>query len=180
MKLGIITGTTRPGNVGTSVGEWVIANLPDLDGVEIVDLKVADYDLDLLNEPTHPAQANGNYENPKTATWSKAVADVDAFLFVTGEYNGAPPAAFKNAADVLYAEWNGKAVGLVGYGYGGAKRSIGTWRNITRALRMKTAESTLNFYLGDELVDGTFTPADGKVADLAALVDEVLQLHDAP
>ena len=27
MKLGIITGTTRPGNVGTTVGEWVNDNL---------------------------------------------------------------------------------------------------------------------------------------------------------
>lgn len=78
---------------------------------------------------------------------------------------------------MLYAEWNGKPVGLVGYGFGGAKRSIQTWRNITRALRMKTAEKTVSFFLGDEVVDGAFTPADGKDSDLRELVEEVLSLH---
>ena len=79
---------------------------------------------------------------------------------------------------MLYVEWNGKPVGLVGYGYGGAKRSIQTWRNVTRALRMKTAEKTVNFYLGDEVVDGTFTPTDDKDSDLRELVEGVLALYD--
>lgn len=79
---------------------------------------------------------------------------------------------------MLYVEWNGKPVGLVGYGYGGAKRSIQTWRNVTRALRMKTAKKTVNFYLGDEVVASTFTRADGKDSELRGLVAEAPAPHD--
>lgn len=77
-----------------------------------------------------------------------------------------------------YVEWNGKPVGLVWCGFGGAERPTQMWRNLTRALRMKTAKKTVNFYLGDEVVDGTFTPTDGKDSDLRELVEEVLALYD--
>ena len=43
---------------------------------------------------------------------------------------------------------------------------------------MKTAKKTVNFYLGDEVVDGTFTPTDDKDSDLRELVEGVLALYD--
>ena len=97
MKLGIITGTTRPGNSGITVGEWAIESLSGRDDIEIKDLKVIDFDLDLLNEPTMPGQAYGVYEDPKTTKWAEAVSECDGFLFVTGEYNAAPPAVGRAA-----------------------------------------------------------------------------------
>lgn len=71
-----------------------------------------------------------------------------------------------------------RPIGLVWCGCGGAERPTQMWRNLTRALRMKTAEKTVNFYLGDEVVDGTFTPTDDKDSDLRELVEEVLALYD--
>ncbi|MFD5867749.1 NADPH-dependent FMN reductase [Corynebacterium sp. NPDC060344] len=177
MKLGIITGTTRPGNVGTTIGEWVIDNLSGRDDIEIKDLKVADFDLDLLNEPTMPGQAGGVYENPKTTKWAEAIAECDAYVFVTGEYNAAPPAAFKNAADLLFVEWSGKPVGFVGYGFGGGQRAIKHWRDIVGNLKMKDVEATANIFLGDEFADGQFTPAEGKADDVQKLVDEIVALN---
>lgn len=177
MKLGIITGTTRPGNVGTTVGEWVNDNLATRTDVEIKDLKVADFDLDLLNEPTVPGQANGEYDNPKTVKWAEAVKECDAYVFVTAEYNAAPPAALKNAVDLLFVEWTDKPVGFVGYGFGGGQRSIKHWRDIVGNLKMKDAEETVNIFLGEEFPDGRFTPAEGKADDLQKLVDEIAALH---
>ena len=176
MKLGIITGATRPGNVGTTVGEWVIENLSTRTDVEIKDLKVADFDLDLLNEPTMPGQANGEYENPKTVKWAEAVKECDAYVFVTAEYNAAPPAAMKNAADLLFVEWNDKPVGFVGYGFGGGQRSIKHWRDIVGNLKMKDVEATVNIFLGVVFPDGLFTPAEGKADDLKKVVDELAAL----
>ena len=178
MKLGIITGTTRPGNVGTTIGEWVNENLATRTDIEIKELKVADFDLDLLNEPTMPGQANGEYENPKTVKWAEAVKECDAYVFVTAEYNAAPPAAFKNAADLLFVEWNDKPVGFVGYGFGGGARAIKHWRDIVGNLKMKDAEPTVNIFLGEEFPDGRFTPAEGKADDLQKLVDEIAALND--
>ncbi|KGF15777.1 NAD(P)H-dependent oxidoreductase [Corynebacterium freneyi] len=177
MKLGIITGTTRPGNVGTTVGEWVNDNLATRTDVEIQDLKVADFDLDLLNEPTVPGQANGEYDNPKTVKWAEAIKECDAYVFVTAEYNAAPPAALKNAVDLLFVEWTDKPVGFVGYGFGGGQRSIKHWRDIVGNLKMKDAEETVNIFLGEEFPDGRFTPAEGKADDLQKLVDEIAALH---
>ncbi len=174
MKLGIITGTTRPGNAGTAIGEWVIENISDRDDVEIKDLKVADFDLDLLNEPTMPGQAGGKYENPKTTKWAEAVAECDAYVFVTAEYNAAPPAAMKNAADLLFVEWNDKPVGFVGYGFGGGQRSINHWRDIVGNLKMNAVEPTVNIFLGDEFPEGQFTPNEEKPADLRKLVDAIV------
>lgn len=177
MKLGIITGTTRPGNVGTTVGEWVNDNLATRTDIEIKDLKVADFDLDLLNEPTVPGEANGEYEDPKTAKWAEAVKECDAYVFVTAEYNAAPPAALKNAVDLLFVEWTDKPVGFVGYGFGGGQRSIKHWRDIVGNLKMKDAEETVNIFLGEEFPDGRFTPAEGKTDDLQKLVDEIAALN---
>ena len=177
MKLGIITGTTRPGNVGTTVGEWVNDNLATRTDVEIQDLKVADFDLDLLNEPTVPGQANGEYDNPKTVKWAEAIKECDAYVFVTAEYNAAPPAALKNAVDLLFVEWTDKPVGFVGYGFGGGQRSIKHWRDIVGNLKMKDAEETVNIFLGEEFPGGRFTPAEGKADDLQKLVDEIAALH---
>lgn len=71
-----------------------------------------------------------------------------------------------------------RPIGLVWCGFGSAERPTQMWRNVTRALRMKTAKKTVNFYLGDEVVDGTFTPTDDKDSDLRELVEEVLALYD--
>ena len=176
MKLGIITGTTRPGNVGTTVGEWVVENLSDRTDVQLKDLKVADFDLDLLNEPTMPGQANGEYENQKTVEWAEADKECDASVFVTGEYNAAPPAAMKNAADLLFVEWNDKPVGFLGYGFGGGARAIKHWRDIVGNLKMKAADSEVSIFLGEEFADGNFAPAEGKAAELNKLVDEIVSL----
>jgi NAD(P)H-dependent FMN reductase len=45
-------------------------------------------------------------------------------VFVTPEYNHGPSAALKNAIDFIYAEWNNKAAGFVGYGSPGGARAV--------------------------------------------------------
>ena len=124
-----------------------------------------------------PGQANGEYENPKTVKWAEAVKECDAYVFVTGEYNAGPPAAMKNAADLLFVEWNGKPVGFVGYGFGGGERAIKHWRDIVGNLKMKDAEQTVNIYLGEEFPEGTLTPAEGKADALHKVVDEIISLN---
>jgi NAD(P)H-dependent FMN reductase len=41
-------------------------------------------------------------------------------VLITPEYNHGYPAVLKNALDHVFAEWNGKPVGFVGYGGPGA------------------------------------------------------------
>jgi NAD(P)H-dependent FMN reductase len=54
--------------------------------------------------------------------------------FVTPEYNHGISGAVTNAIDFLYAEWNNKAAGFVGYGSAVAGASA-AWRGIPRLSR---------------------------------------------
>jgi NAD(P)H-dependent FMN reductase len=66
--------------------------IPSLDLV-LIDL--ADVGLPPLCEPA-PA-ASGQYVQPATRSWSQLVAEFDAFVLVTPEYNHSTSAALKNA-----------------------------------------------------------------------------------
>jgi NAD(P)H-dependent FMN reductase len=54
----------------------------------------------------------------------------DGFIFVSPEYNYAPPAVLKNALDWLYGEWNRKPAAFVSYGGVGGARSVQQLREI--------------------------------------------------
>jgi NAD(P)H-dependent FMN reductase len=63
------------------------------------------------------ARAGPLHPHPHARLGAK-IGSFDAFVFVTPEYNGSIPGALKDAIDFLYAEWNDKAAGFVGYGTG--------------------------------------------------------------
>ena len=98
-KIGIIIGSTRPGRNSEAVAEWVYEKAAKRKDAkfELVDLK--DYNLPILDEPI-PASM-GQYSNGHTKMWSEKISSLDAFIFVTPEYNHAPSGVLKNALDYL-------------------------------------------------------------------------------
>ena len=107
-------------------------DLWDLD-VELVDLR--DWPLPFFDQQTPPMM--GNYTDPLQQRWAEQVARADGFVLVTPEYNHGYPAVLKNALDHLYAEWNGKPVGFVGYGGpGGGLRAVEQLRQVVIELGM--------------------------------------------
>lgn len=122
VKIGVIVSTTRPARLGRVVGDWFMDKVAHTKDVtfEMIDLK--ELDLPFLNEQQSPS--TGVYELEHTKKWSKKVAGLDGFVFVTAEYNNAPPAPLKNAIDSLYHEWDKKPVAFVGYGGYGATRAV--------------------------------------------------------
>lgn len=175
LRIGVITGSTRGGNRGAAIGDAVLAALAGRPDIEIADLRVADFDLALLADPVLPAHADGRYADPATARWAAAVAPCEAFIFVTPEYNAAPPAAMKNAVDLLWAEWRAKPVGFVGYAFNGAVRAISHWRDITANLGMRVVQPAVTVNLATDYPDGgSFTPAGDFAERLHGLVDALL------
>ena len=65
---------------------------------------------------SHLTPSLSQYGKAHTKTWSAKIDSLDAYIFVTPEYNHATSAALKNAIDFLFREWNNKAAGFVGYG----------------------------------------------------------------
>src|SRR5438093_7698437 len=114
LKVGIITGSTRPNRKSLDVATWVLEAARKRSDAEYELVDIKDFELPLLDEPMPPSM--GKYEQPHTKRWAAKIASMDAFIFVSPEYNHGIPGALKNAIDFLFAEWNHKAAGFVSYG----------------------------------------------------------------
>jgi len=176
VKIGIIAGRTRPGRLGSAVGEWGHAIALAHGGADYELIELADYDLELLNSPTVPGTADRQYDDPKVTRWSEKIDSLDAFVFVTPEYNHSVPAAFKNAFDVIYPEWNHKALGLISYGAEGGVRSVEHWRQIAANAFLVAVRSQVSLSTFEEFTDGKVTPKERRVAEVERVLDSVISL----
>src|ERR1700694_1729811 len=122
LKIGIIVGSTRPGRKAAAVAKWVHEILQSRKDAEFEIIDIEDYKLPLLDEPVPPSMHQ--YSKEHTKTWSAKIASLDAYIFVTPEYNHSVSAALKNAIDFLFHEWNNKAAGFIGYGSAGGVRAV--------------------------------------------------------
>jgi NAD(P)H-dependent FMN reductase len=122
--------------VGEAVGHWSydVARQRNDAEFELIDLK--EVNLPLLDEAVLPSI--GQYSNGHTKAWAARIDPCDAFVFVTPEYNHGTCGALKNALDFLYAEWNNKAAGFVGYGSAGGVRAVEHLRLIMAELQVAT------------------------------------------
>lgn len=178
MNVGIILGSTRPGRLGTAVAEWVAKQAVGREvDYEIVD--VADYDLDLLDDPVVPGAANRQYASDKTRRWGAKIDQLDGFVWVTPEYNHSVPAALKNAFDVLGPEWGRKAVAFVAYGADGGVRAVEHWRAITANMSMLAARPQVSLSLFTDFGEHGFVPSERRDAELTTVLDELEALTAA-
>ena len=173
MRIAIVTGSTRPGRNNIAVARWVLelaATRRDAT-FELVD--IADYHLPLLDEPLPPAL--GRYTHSHTRRWAARIESFDGYVFVTPEYNHGTSAALKNAIDYLYAEWNHKAAGFVGYGGTGGIRSVEHLRLVMGNLMIAdvTAQVALPFFTDFEN-QSVFRPQSHRGAELHAMLDQVI------
>src|SRR5690606_4489905 len=115
LRIGIIIASTRPTRVGDQVAAWIKEHAERLSDARFEIIDLAEVDLPLLDEPLSASM--GQYQHAHTKAWAERIAPLDAFIFVTPEYNHAPSAALINALSYLSAEWNNKAAALVSYGF---------------------------------------------------------------
>ena len=99
MKIGIIVGSTRPGRKAAAVAEWVYEILKTREDAEFEIVDIDEYRLPLLDEPIPPSL--NRYSQEHTKTWAAKIDSLDAYIFVTPEYNHSTSAALKNAIDFL-------------------------------------------------------------------------------
>ncbi|MFL6159449.1 MAG: NADPH-dependent FMN reductase [Marmoricola sp.] len=179
MKIAILVGSTRPGRKGTEVARWILERASQRDDAEFEIVELADFDLPLLCEPTIPGAAKRDYATPQTRVWSAKVDEFDGFVWVTPEYNHGVPAAMKNALDVLYPEWNHKAVGFVSYGANEGVRAVEHWRGIVANVLMVATRGQLTFSTFSEWPDGVFTPSERREGELRNLLKQLVAMTGA-
>jgi NAD(P)H-dependent FMN reductase len=173
INVAVIIGSTRPGRVGASVGKWAfeIAKRRSDAQFELVDL--VDFNLPLLDEPIPPSM--GKYSQEHTKRWAAKIASFDAFVFVTAEYNHSVPGALKNAIDFLFAEWNNKAAGFVGYGSAGGVRAVESLRLIMAEMEVATVRNQVMLSLRDDFENySAFKPREFHEKALGQVLDQVI------
>lgn len=134
MKIQIIVGSVREGRTAIKVARWIERTIRNYDfstlNVEIVDLKT--WDLPIFAGANPPL--TGIYDQPKQQEWAEKIAQGDAFIFISPEYNHGYSPALKNALDYLGKEWNGKPAAYVSYGGSNGSRSIDQIRQVATQL----------------------------------------------
>jgi NAD(P)H-dependent FMN reductase len=172
-NIGIILGSTRPNRNGEAVAKWVfeIAKKRNDAQFELVDLKT--FNLPLLDEPIPPSM--GHYSKDHTKAWASKIKSLDAFVFVTGEYNHGVPGALKNAIDFIFAEWNNKAAGFVSYGSAGGARAVEHLRQIMAEIMVADVRAQVMLSLFTDFENySVFKPAAQHESSVNAMLDQVI------
>ncbi|HEX2735720.1 MAG TPA: NAD(P)H-dependent oxidoreductase [Polyangiaceae bacterium] len=122
LQIGIVLGSTRIGRFADKPAQWVMGLAQKCQGMTFELLDLRDYPLPFFDQPKSPLREPSKDEVAQR--WAKKLAELDGFVFVTGEYNHGIPAVLKNALDHVYAEFNRKPATFVGYGNAGGARAI--------------------------------------------------------
>jgi NAD(P)H-dependent FMN reductase len=156
IKVGLIYGSARQGRFCDTVARWTEKEL-GLSGnftVEIID-PAAHARASRNETPKHELKASGY------RTLRSQLAEADAFVVVTPEYNHGYPAALKELIDSAGEEWHAKAVAFVSYGgVSGGLRAVEQLRQVFAELHVVSIRDSVSFQNAWQVFDATGCPAD--------------------
>lgn len=161
ISIKVIVGSTREGRFSDKAAAWIAGEIKKEEGVVVEVLDLRDYEMPFFNEPVSPAYKQEPYKNKAVARFTAKIAEGDAFVIVSPEYNHGTTAVLKNALDWVYQEWNNKAVAFVSYGGVGGARAVEQLRLSAIELQMAPIRESVHFP-GNEYFPVLFGQADAK------------------
>lgn len=178
MLIYIIVGSIREGRTAIKVANWVQQATAELAlsdiQTEVVDLK--EWDLPLF-AGAHPP-ATSIYDQPKQQQWADKIAQAQAFIFISPEYNHGYSPALKNALDYVGKEWQGKAAAFIGYGSTNGSRSISQIRQVASSLGLVDPNAVIEIRdIFKRNKDENFEANEFEVKGLAALITKLQQYN---
>lgn len=153
INIKIILASIRNNRFGDKPAKWIMERAQKLEGASVELLDLRDYQLPMFAEGVSPSHVVGDYEKPEVNRWAKKIAEADAFVIVTPEYNHGYPSALKNNIDYLYKEWNKKAIAFVSYGTTGGGRVIQQLRSVATELQMAPIRNSVHIFFPWNLLD---------------------------
>ncbi len=179
MKLQIIVGSTRPTRAADKVVPWVTgqAALHEAFETEVLDLR--DWPLPMFGEHVGSIgdRTDPSYSDQTVRQWNRKIAEADAYLVITPEYNHSVPGELKNAIDSVFVSFafRNKPWAIVGYsgGVGGAIRAIEHLVQIAVEVEAAPLRSAVVL----PYVDKAFTE-DGEPTDAATEISLQILLDD--
>ena len=162
----------RPGRLDETVARWVLG----------VARRHCDARFSLVDVGGHRSPLTtaapprlGRQRPEHLHAWSRTVAALDGFVFVTAEYNEASSAVLKDAIHLVARDWHNKAAGFVGYGARGALRAVEDLRQSLDAVGVATIGPQISLTLAPSFwTAASFVPAARHAPDLHALLDQVI------
>jgi NAD(P)H-dependent FMN reductase len=130
MKLQVIVGSTRPTRASDKVAPWVLRRASAHPAFEAELLDLREWPLPIFGEHMGSIGdvSDPTYSDPVVRRWNKKIAEADAYLVITPEYNHSVPAVLKNAIDSVFVSFafRNKPLASVGYSLGiaGGVRAI--------------------------------------------------------
>lgn len=135
IHVALIYGSARPGRFCDKVAEWTAAQIT----------KNGEFTVDIV-DPAAMEDAE---------TRRQRLAEADAFVVVTPEYNHGYPAPLKHLIDSIGAEWHAKPVAFVSYGgASGGLRAVEQLRLVFAELHAVTIRDSVSFAGAWEQFDG--------------------------
>ncbi|MDD5721364.1 MAG: NAD(P)H-dependent oxidoreductase [Candidatus Pacebacteria bacterium] len=136
LNIKVIMGSTREGRFSDKAAFWINEEIKKHEGVAVEVLDLRDYAMPFFNEAITPSAKKEPYKNEAVARFTAKIAEADAFVVATPEYNHGVPAVLKNALDWVYSEWHNKPIAFVSYGTAGGARSVEHLRLTSIELKM--------------------------------------------
>lgn len=172
LRVAVVIGSSREGRFAPTVADWFLnrASARSDIAVTVVDVGAADL------PHSFGASAPGG-DGIRTA-----LADADAFVIVTPEYNHSYPGALKNLIDAHGQEWHAKPVGFVSYGgISGGLRAVEHLRGVFAELHAVTVRDTVSFHNPWGQRDARGALVSDAAADAAAktLLDQLVWWGEA-
>ena len=129
-KLQIIVGSTRAERAADNLVPWITERTTTHGGFDVEVLDLRDWPLPMFAETaaTIGDRADPTFSEPIVKRWNVKIAEGEAYLFVTPEYNHSVPGVLKNAIDSVFVTmaFRNKPAAFVGYSGGavGAARAV--------------------------------------------------------
>jgi NAD(P)H-dependent FMN reductase len=176
LSLKIIIGSTRPGRAADAVIPWISSASRSHGGfaVDVIDLR--DWQLPLFSETfaTVGDPANPTFSAPAVKQWNQKIAQGDAYLFITPEYNHSIPAVLKNAIDSVFATFafRAKPAACVAYsgGIAGGTRAIEHLAHIAIETEMVPLRNNVIIPYVGEAFGPNGQPRDGRMIAAAKIL----------
>jgi NAD(P)H-dependent FMN reductase len=135
-KIAVIIGSTREGRFGDKAGAWIAQELTSFSDAQTDIIDLRDYDMPFFDSPVSPAYKTDPFTHESVERFTQKIAEADAYVVVTPEYNRSTSAVLKNAFDWVYKEWGDKPIAFVSYGTVGGARAVEQLRLMAIELQM--------------------------------------------